>query len=58
MKYKVKRWDSGPNGRIDQELMIEADSYQRDGSTFTFYRGNAPIGTYEHVTQVELVEEK
>ncbi len=57
MKYKVKRWDSGPDGRIDQELVIEADSYQRDERTYTFFRGNTPIGTYENVTQVELVEE-
>jgi hypothetical protein len=57
VKYKVKRYDVEVNRRVDKELEIEADHYQRDGRTYTFFRGNTPVGTYENVTQVEEVRE-
>lgn len=56
MKYKVTRYVSTGSGREDVVFEIEADNYQRDGRTVTFFRGNTPVGTYENVTQIEEVQ--
>lgn len=52
MKYTVRL-----KGRDRADKIIEADSYEREGDTYTFFRGKllekTPIATFELVREVE-----
>lgn len=56
MKYKVTRFESTGQGRVDETKVVEADRYERDHRTYTFFREGVPVATYENVTQVEEQE--
>lgn len=53
MKFRVGYIDGGTRRRAVKT--VEADTYERDGSTVTFIRGKLPVATYSNVHTVELV---
>lgn len=58
MKYKVTRRAqfTRPDDKQDAIFEVEADQYVRENQTFTFFRGDQPVGTYEDVRQVEEID--
>lgn len=57
MKYRVTVWKISGGGRVDEIIEVVADRYDRDGSSYTFFRDDAPIATYSPVSQVVVDEE-
>jgi hypothetical protein len=52
MKYTVTIRRIRGKSTQNETITVEAERYERDGRTYTFFRGNTPIATYENVQEV------
>lgn len=57
MRYRVTIWRISGRGRVDDVIEVQADRYEKDGSSYTFFRGDIPVATHSPVSNVQAIDD-